>query len=94
MSVDVYSRAALTCFNLNRWVAVRSDTLGGIFAGAIAAYMVYGSGYNAGNIGFTLTVVLNFSQYILDCVSVFNLVEINGSFLITSTRANSNVNDF
>ncbi|KAG8877449.1 hypothetical protein FRB98_006683 [Tulasnella sp. 332] len=41
---DQYTRSARTYYNLNRWVCIRIDALGGLFAGGLAAYLVYWKG--------------------------------------------------
>ncbi|EJC98299.1 P-loop containing nucleoside triphosphate hydrolase protein [Fomitiporia mediterranea MF3/22] len=59
--IDIYARTA-------RWVSIRMDGLGAIFAGSVAAYLVYGEHVEAGYAGFTLSVVLQFSRLILSWV--------------------------
>lgn len=62
-----YSRG--TCC---RWIAVRSDTLSGIFSGLVGAYLVYGGGsggaFAAGDVGFALNQILAFSETLLQLV--------------------------
>lgn len=43
---------------LCRWIAIRSDTLGGLFTAALGAYLVYGGGHDssASRTGFSLTM--------------------------------------
>lgn len=76
--VDVYIRCSFTFYDINRWISVRADSLGGIFAGAVSAYLVYGRSVTAGTAGFALSMVLTFSRYILYWVRIYNLLEING----------------
>lgn len=40
----------------DRWVCIRIETLAGLFASALAAYLVYWGGVNASNTGFSLTM--------------------------------------
>ncbi|KAF7798640.1 hypothetical protein EIP86_009863 [Pleurotus ostreatoroseus] len=54
--IDRYSRPARTFFNLNRWVCIRIETLAGIFAASLGAYLVYWGGETASNTGFSLTM--------------------------------------
>ncbi|KAF8682983.1 P-loop containing nucleoside triphosphate hydrolase protein [Rhizoctonia solani] len=37
--VDKYTRSGRTFYNLNRWVSIRMDTIGGLFSSGLAAYM-------------------------------------------------------
>ena len=75
-------RCALTFYDINRWVSVRVDSLGGLFAGAVATYLLYGPSLTAGSVGFTLSVVLQFSQGVLYWVRFYNLAEIEGRRVI------------
>jgi len=52
--IDRYTRAARTMYNLNRWVCVRVDVMGGIFASSLGAYLVYGASMPASRAGFSL----------------------------------------
>lgn len=64
--VDKYLRTAISFYNLNRWCNVRFDSLAAVFSCSLAAYLVYGPGYrDAAQIGFTLSVAVQFSQMIL-----------------------------
>ncbi|CAK5280078.1 unnamed protein product [Mycena citricolor] len=55
--IDSYTRTARTFYNLNRWVCVRIDALGGLFAASLAYYLVYNRSHSASNIGFSLNMV-------------------------------------
>ncbi|KAJ1305460.1 hypothetical protein OPQ81_000470 [Rhizoctonia solani] len=80
--VDKYTRAARTFYDLNRWISFRMDTLGGIFAAALAAYLVYfGSSPDASNTGFTLNRAVMLSGSIIWWVRVLNDLEIQGNSL-------------
>ena len=74
--VDNYVRAALTFYSINRWIGFRADLLGGLFAGAVSSYLVYGLGASASSVGFTMSLVLSFARQILWWVRLYNLVEI------------------
>ena len=54
--IDRYVRAGRTFYNLNRWVSIRLEALGAMFASALATYLVYGSNTRAANTGFLLTM--------------------------------------
>ncbi len=75
---DALVRASFTFYDINRWVSVRIDSLGGLFAAAVTVYFVYFSGVQAGYVGFTLTLVFSFSQYVLIWVRFYNVVEVQG----------------
>ncbi|KAI0371499.1 multidrug resistance-associated ABC transporter [Pilatotrama ljubarskyi] len=81
--VDRYVRAARTFYNLNRWVSVRIEALGALFAACLAAYLVYGSHARAANTGFSLNMAgksdLGFSGMILWWIRILNEFEVNGA---------------
>ena len=53
----------------HRWIAIRTDLLGGIFSCAVATYLVYGNhDIPAGDIGFALNQILAFSSTLLTLV--------------------------
>jgi hypothetical protein len=54
--INRYTRAARTFYNLNRWICIRIDAIGGAFAAALAAYLVYFQGHSAANTGFSLNM--------------------------------------
>lgn len=54
--INRYTRAGRTFYNLNRWIAVRMDVLGYLFASALAAYLVYGQAKRADTTGFSLNM--------------------------------------
>ena len=39
-----------------RWICIRIDASGAIFSTGLAAYLVYGSSFNASNTGFSLNM--------------------------------------
>ncbi|THH12876.1 hypothetical protein EW146_g7283 [Bondarzewia mesenterica] len=82
--IDRYTRAGRTFYNLNRWVCVRINTLGGIFSAALAAWLIYGPGHKdnlPSDTGFSLTMVVGFSGLILWWVRCLNEFEVSGNSL-------------
>ncbi|KAF9066068.1 hypothetical protein BDP27DRAFT_1424214 [Rhodocollybia butyracea] len=79
--INKFTRASRTFFNLNRWVCVRIDLLGGLLASALAAYLVYYRGQSASNTGFSLNMAVGFSSLILWWVRTLNEFEIQGNSL-------------
>ena len=54
--INKYTRAARTFWNLNRWIGIRVDVLGGLFAASLATYMVYFKREQASVTGFSLNM--------------------------------------
>ncbi|KAI0329604.1 multidrug resistance-associated ABC transporter [Cubamyces sp. BRFM 1775] len=79
--IDRYVRAGRTFYNLNRWVSVRIEALGALFAACLAAYLVYGSHARAANTGFSLNMAVGFSGMILWWIRILNEFEVNGTSL-------------
>ena len=77
--IDSYTLAARTFWNLARWVAIRTETLSGLFAAGLAVYLVYFDKEDAASTGFSLTMAVGFSSMILHLVRIFNQVQINGN---------------
>ncbi|KAF9500349.1 P-loop containing nucleoside triphosphate hydrolase protein [Pleurotus eryngii] len=77
--IDVYTRAAVTCYNLNRWLCVRIKLLGNTFTATLAAYLLYGPQKGASNTGFLLNMAVVFTEIILWWVRIFNEFEIQGA---------------
>jgi ABC-type multidrug transport system fused ATPase/permease subunit len=78
--IDRYTRAARSFYNLNRWVCVRIDGLGGLFAAGLAGYLVYGQPLStAANSGFSITMAVMFSSMILWWVRSLNEFEVSGN---------------
>ncbi|KAJ7807314.1 hypothetical protein B0H14DRAFT_3483418 [Mycena olivaceomarginata] len=75
------TRAMRTFSNLNRWVTVRIDLLGGLFAASLAYYLVYFQSKQAFNIGFSLNMALGFAEMILYWVRILNQFEVQGNSL-------------
>lgn len=59
-------------------MAVRIDSLSGLFVAAISTYVVYGGKIDAGLAGFTITILMSFSKDIVWWARVFNMLEIQG----------------
>lgn len=78
--INKYTRAARTFFNLNRWICIRIDALGGLFAASLAAYLVYGHTKAAETTGFSLNMAVGFSGMILWWVRILNEFEVQGTF--------------
>ncbi|KDR82358.1 hypothetical protein GALMADRAFT_237629 [Galerina marginata CBS 339.88] len=79
--INLYTRVARTSWNLNRWIAVRIDFLGAAFTTALAAYLVYGVPVGASNTGFSLTMAVEFTMYILMLVRLYNDFEVSSNSL-------------
>ncbi|KAL0950661.1 hypothetical protein HGRIS_007447 [Hohenbuehelia grisea] len=77
--IDRYSRTGRTFYNLNRWVSVRTDLLGGLFTGSLAIYLLYGKDQSAANTGFSLNMAVGFSTMIMWVVRMFNEFEVQGN---------------
>lgn len=54
--INRYTRAARVFYNLNRWVCVRTDAIGGLFAAGLGVYLVYFQTQSTANIGFSLNM--------------------------------------
>ncbi|KAH9028057.1 hypothetical protein EDB83DRAFT_2543807 [Lactarius deliciosus] len=56
--IDKYSRAGRSFYNMNRWINLRIDFLGGLFAASLAAYLVYVPNERSlpSDTGFSLTM--------------------------------------
>ncbi|KAG5728585.1 ATP-binding cassette transporter abc4 [Termitomyces sp. T112] len=77
--INRYTRAARTFYNLNRWICVRIDAIGGSFAASLAAYLVYFQDQKASNTGFSINMAVGFSGMILWWVRVLNDFEVQGN---------------
>ncbi|KAK0208414.1 hypothetical protein DFS33DRAFT_1411920 [Desarmillaria ectypa] len=77
--INRYTRTARTFYNLNRWVCIRIDALGGLFAAALAIYLVYFQDRTASTTGFSLNMAIGFSGLILWWVRTLNEFEVQGT---------------
>ncbi|KAH8986106.1 hypothetical protein EDB92DRAFT_2054957 [Lactarius akahatsu] len=80
--IDRYSRAGRSFYNMNRWISLRIDFLGGLFAAGLAAYLIYAPNERSlpSDTGFSLTYgqfAVGFSGMILWWVRIFNDFEVN-----------------
>ncbi|KAF8904953.1 P-loop containing nucleoside triphosphate hydrolase protein [Mucidula mucida] len=79
--IDKYTRATRVFYDLNRWISIRIDSLGGIFAAALATYLVYFKDQEAGSTGFSLNLAIGFSGLIIWWVRILNMFEVQGNSL-------------
>ncbi|KAI0725238.1 hypothetical protein C8Q72DRAFT_853404 [Fomitopsis betulina] len=79
--INRYTRASRAFWSLNRWVTIRINSLGALYAAALAAYLVYGKTATASNTGFSLNMAVGFSSMILWWVRIFNELEVSGNSL-------------
>ncbi|TFK40612.1 P-loop containing nucleoside triphosphate hydrolase protein [Crucibulum laeve] len=81
--LDLYTRAAVIYWDLNRWVTIRSEVLGGIFTAGLGAYLVYWQAIDssASNTGFSLTMAVGFSSMILTWIRMLNNAELSANSL-------------
>ncbi|KAJ6508901.1 multidrug resistance-associated ABC transporter [Mycena sanguinolenta] len=81
--IDNFIRPAISFWNLNRWISMRSDILGGLFSAALGSYLVYGGGsrYGPANVGFSLSAALAFTSAILWWVRVGNELQLDANNL-------------
>lgn len=79
LRINKYTRAARTFYNLNRWICIRIDALGGLFAASLAAYLVYFQDQTSSTTGFSLNMAVGFSGMILWWVRMLNEFEVQGN---------------
>ncbi|KAJ7175766.1 multidrug resistance-associated ABC transporter [Mycena filopes] len=81
--IDEFLRPAISFWNLNRWIAMRTDILGGVFSAGLGWYLIYGGGshYGPANIGFTLSAAISFTSMILRWVRNTNALQLNANNL-------------
>ncbi|KAE9403967.1 P-loop containing nucleoside triphosphate hydrolase protein [Gymnopus androsaceus JB14] len=73
--IDAWFRPSIPSYNVNRWIAIRADSLAGIFTAGLGAYLVYGhSGTSAAN-------TVGFTSFILTWVRLFNATELEANSL-------------
>lgn len=76
---DKYTRAATAFYNLNRWVTIRIDMLGGLFSMTLAIFLVYVVRLDPSTSGFVLTQAISFAGTILWWVRMLNDMEVQGN---------------
>lgn len=79
--VNEYTRVGRTFWLLNRWVAVRIDTLSAIFAAAVSSYFVYVAAVDPSTVGFILVLTTSFTTLVMDLVHWLNVMEVNANSL-------------
>ncbi|KAH9028058.1 hypothetical protein EDB83DRAFT_1910018 [Lactarius deliciosus] len=81
--IDKYSRAGRSFYNMNRWINLRIDFLGGLFAASLAAYLIYVPNERSlpSDTGFSLTMAIGFSSLILWWVRNLNDFEVSSNSL-------------
>ncbi|KAJ3815366.1 P-loop containing nucleoside triphosphate hydrolase protein [Lentinula aff. lateritia] len=73
--IDHYSRSARVFHNLQRWMAIRTETLAGIFSAGLAWWLVYFTNSDASTTGFLLNLAVTFSGGIVWWVIAVNGLE-------------------
>ncbi|KAJ3842929.1 P-loop containing nucleoside triphosphate hydrolase protein [Lentinula raphanica] len=73
--IDHYSRSARVFYNLQRWMAMRTETLAGIFSASLAWYLVYFTDSSASDTGFVLNLAVAFSGGMVWWVIAINDLE-------------------
>jgi hypothetical protein len=77
---DIYTATATVFNDVDRWIGVRIDVLGALFAAVLAACLMYGSKrLEVFLLGFALNQVFSFAECILLSVRVFNMFEIEAN---------------
>ncbi|KAF8307153.1 P-loop containing nucleoside triphosphate hydrolase protein [Clavulina sp. PMI_390] len=76
--IDRYSRVARPFWNLNRWVGLRIDVLGGFFIALLAAYLVLVSRPNAATIGFLLNLSFSLTELFFIWIRILNSAQVDG----------------
>ncbi|KAF8307152.1 hypothetical protein DL93DRAFT_151027 [Clavulina sp. PMI_390] len=77
--IDRYSRVARPYWNLNRWVGLRIDVLGGFFISVLAAYLILVSRPNAATIGFLLNISFSVTDVFFIWIRVWNRAQVDGN---------------
>ena len=76
---DHYIKVSRTSHNLNRWIGIRIDALGAVFAAVLASYLLIRRSISAANIGFSLNMTLDFCTLILWLVRNYNELEVQSN---------------
>ncbi|KAH9041242.1 hypothetical protein EDB85DRAFT_1921690 [Lactarius pseudohatsudake] len=93
--IDKYSRAGRSFYNMNRWINLRIDFLGGLFAASLAAYLIYVPNERSlpSDTGFSLTMAIGFSSLILWWVRNLNDFEVS-KMLIGATYSLERIHSY
>ena len=54
--IDRFTRVNRELWNLNRWIAIQTDVLAGIFCASLAAYLIYGGRMDSSRTGFSINM--------------------------------------
>ncbi|KAK4689027.1 hypothetical protein P7C73_g1078, partial [Tremellales sp. Uapishka_1] len=77
---DVYTGTATIFYDVNRWIGVRIDLLGALFASVLSAFMVYATKrLDVFVLGFAINQAISFAEIILVSVRVFNEFEVQAN---------------
>ncbi|KIY66891.1 P-loop containing nucleoside triphosphate hydrolase protein, partial [Cylindrobasidium torrendii FP15055 ss-10] len=76
---DRYSRAYGAMLSLNRWVDIRIEVAGSLFATLLAVYLVYFKEMSASNTGFSLSMAIGFTDLIFMWVRSFNELQLQAN---------------
>ncbi|TCD69030.1 hypothetical protein EIP91_009093 [Steccherinum ochraceum] len=79
--IDKYTRTAQAFRDVNRWMSVRVEAIGALFAAGIAAYLVYGAEVSASNTGFALNMTVGFCELIRMFIFTANRIEVTANSL-------------
>ncbi|KAF9077569.1 P-loop containing nucleoside triphosphate hydrolase protein, partial [Rhodocollybia butyracea] len=80
--IDTWLTPAIPSYNVNRWIAIRTNALAGLFTAGLGGYLVYGNGsVSAANTGFSVTMAVTFTSLILTWVRSYNDVELEANCL-------------
>ena len=77
--IDHFTKISTSSYNLNRWIAIRSDLLGASFTAALAAYLLAKKTISAANTGFSLTMSIEFCSMIVWLVRCYNEFEVKAN---------------
>jgi hypothetical protein len=78
--INNFLQPAISIWNLNRWISMRSEILGGTFSAVLGWYLVYSGGVHRGptNVGFSLSAAVLLSSPILSWVQITNALQSDG----------------
>ncbi|KAF5327417.1 hypothetical protein D9619_004696 [Psilocybe cf. subviscida] len=79
--IDHLMKISRNQYNLNRWISIRIDLLGAMFTSALAGYLITNKTLSAANIGFSLSMAVEFTAMILWLVRCYNDFEVQANSL-------------